>query len=263
MSRNDEDETDRRSILNSVDDGHNVFQDDSKPSAERRPMLKGLAVSIGSALGLGGTAAADPDGKGGELQRKTEAAMEGYETPADVNAALAEHATDLLTELSSSEFSGPITTEDFRAADVHVQKAPAEVNPAEGTYVTASEQEGVFTAHISIVRKTPTHVVRLNVQPQLDRSFATVTTKDGDAVAVLDPSVEGDLPTRVAESSDDDASIQKFCGGDGYTCPPGACCTFCGTKQVKHKRTCCQYPDGSVECNEEPVDQCCEPLVCC
>jgi len=261
MSEKDKRETDRQSVLNSVDDGHNVFGNASETTAERRPVLKRLAISIGSALGLAGTATADSDGRGAEIQRKTEAAMEGYETPSSVNTALIEHATGLLTQLGSTEFSGPITSEDFRATDVNMQKAPAEVDPAEGTYVTASKYDGTFSAHISIIRKTSTHVLRLNVRPQLDQSFATIKTRDGETIAVVDPRIDDDSSEMTGES--DDVSIKKVCGSDGHTCPPGSCCFNCGRLQVKHTKTCCKYSDGSVSCSEEPIDSCCDPVTCC
>lgn len=266
MSEKDCRETDRRSMLNSVGKGHSVFdrtsRSDAGASAERRPLLKGLAVSLGSVIGLGGAASADPEERKNEMQRKTEEAVDGYRTPADIRTALNEHGNGLLTELARSGFLNSTDTAYPRTDDINVQKAPAEVNPTEGTYVTASKYEGVFSAHISIVRKTPTHIVRLNVRPQLDQSFATIKTRDGELVTVVDPSTDGNPSEQVGESSDD-VSVQKVCNSDGYTCPPGACCLYCGRLQVKHKRTCCKYSDGTVSCSEEPVDSCCDPATCC
>lgn len=260
MSGKDSNNTDRRSILKDVNAGHNMFGDNSEASAERRPLLKGLGLSLGAILGPSGAAAGSSE-ETSKMQRKTEAAIEGYETTAGVKKALNEHANGLLAVLAESGFSKSIETADLTPDDVEVLRAPAEVDPVEGTYVTASEHEGEFTAHVSIIRKTATFVVRINVQPQLDRSFATIKSRNGKILAIVDPSAGGDLSSVAAE--DDDASIQKVCGSDGYTCPPGACCTYCGTKQVKHERTCCKYADGSVDCYEEPIDQCCDPLVCC
>lgn len=251
---------DRRSMLNSVDNRYNRFEDDSGASAERRPLLKGLVVSLSSILGLGGTAAADTNGKGREMQKKTETAMDGFETPSEVNKAIDKYGGPLLTELAERGFLESTDSIESRTDGVNIQEAPTEVDPNEGTYVTASKHEEVFTAHISIVRKTEAQVVRINLQPQLGRSFATVKSRDGDLITVIDPSEKS---TQATENSKDDVSIEKVCGSDGYTCPPGSCCTFCGTKQVKHERTCCQYSDGSVDCYEEPIDKCCEPLICC
>ncbi len=262
MSGKDTQKTDRRSMLKEVNDGHNVFSDESSASSDRRPLLKGIGVSLASALGLGGTAAAS-GGKESEMHEKTEAAIDGYDTPGAVKSALAEHENGLLDSVAGSSFLGAVSLSSFESDTVNVQKAPAESDPDEGTYVTASEHDGEYTAHISIVRKTPNAVVRLNVQPQLDRSFATVRTRDGETIAVIDPSNEKSISAQSTDGSDDDVSIQKVCGSDGYTCPPGACCTFCGTKQVKHERTCCQYADGTIDCYEEPIDKCCDPLVCC
>lgn len=260
MSKKESNDTSKRSMLKDVNTGHNVFGDDSDVSAERRPLLKGLSASLSAALGLSG-AAAGSGGKDTEMQQKTEAAMNGYETPTGVKKALNEHGNSLLEALAQSEFFESFGNIDLSVDDVEVQQAPAEVDPTEGAYVTASKHGETFTAHITIIRKTPTAIVRINVQPQLSRSFATVRSRDGEVISVIDPRDEDEVTVTAAES--DDISIQKTCGSDGYTCPPGACCTFCGTKQVKHERTCCQYADGSIECYEEPIDKCCDPLVCC
>lgn len=259
MSEKDKHETGRREMLNNVNDGHNIFGGNEEVSAERRPMLKGLAVSVGSILGLGGTAAAS-DGDD-ELRRKTEAAMDGYNTRSGVDAALDKHGSGLLTQLAGSNLASSMGTEDFYKGDVNAHKAPAEVDPDEGTYVTASEYEGTFSAHISVVKKTPNHVIQLNIRPQLDSSFATIKTRDGDLLNIVDPDVEGVISAQ-SESTSDDVTIQKTCGQDGYTCPPGVCCTLCSV-MVKHEKICCLYPDGSQGCYTQPIDKCCEPITCC
>lgn len=267
MSEKDNPGTDRQSMLNSVEKGHNVFdgtvRTDKGATPERRPLLKGLAVSLGSVVGFGGTAAADSKGQRSEMQRKTEEAMDGYRTPANIRSALNEYGSDLMAELAQSGFLRSANTAYPHAGEVKIQKAPAEVDPAEGTYVTASKYEGVFSAHISIVRKTPTHVVRLNVRPQLEQSFATIKSRDDETVAVVNANDKGNPSVEEAESSDDGVSIQKVCGSDGYKCPPGACCSTCSYLQQKQERICCKYSDGTIDCYLQPVDKCCDPLVCC
>ncbi len=263
MSEDSNPETNRRSMLNSVSDGHNVFDGDNDTSAERRPLLKGLATSFASILGLSSTASASSKGKGSEMRQKAERAIESYKEPASINKVVTKHGSELLTELTDNGFLTSANIADVRSAGVKIMTAPAENDPVEGTYVTASEQKGEFTAHISIVRKTPTRIVRINVQPQLGRSFATVKNRSGNLITVLDPAAEDDLSTQTVESSDDDVSIQKSCGTDGYTCPPSSCCYNCGAMQTKHERICCVYSDGSTSCYEEPMDKCCDPMFCC
>lgn len=259
----EKDPADKRSILNNINDGHNMFGDGESPSAERRPLLKGLAVSLGTVFGLSNTAAAGSDGKKSKMQQKTEAVIDSYKTPSDVHAALTEHGRSLISELSNRGFLKSTNTENLIVGSVNVQKAPAENDPSEGVYLTAAEQKGQFTSHLSIVKKTPTYLIRLNVQPQLGRSFATVKTREGDLVTVVDPSVDGDLSIQSTGNTDGDVSIQKTCGSNGYTCPPSACCTLCGIMQTLHEEICCLYPDGSTSCYEQPVDKCCDPITCC
>lgn len=233
-------------MLNSVKKGHNMFKTAEKDvvKADRRPLLRGFAVSVGTVLGFGSTASAS--GKGTDIRGKVRSATEGYETRSGVNSALQKHGGDLLAALSEN---GYLSSADLRISGVKPHKAPAKVDPTEGTYVTAFEKEGQFTAHISIVRKTPSLVVRLNIQPQAGNAFATIKTRDGELITVVNPSV------------DDDVSTQEFCTTD-YTCPPSSCCALC-SKQQKHEETCCKYSDGSTSCTEEPVDDCCNPSVCC
>ncbi|WP_132057686.1 hypothetical protein [Halorussus amylolyticus] len=263
MSEREHPKENRRSMLNSVHEGHSIFENDESVSSDRRPLLKGLAVSVGSLLGLGGTAAAGSDTEADEIRKQTEAAMEGYDTVEGVETAVANHENGLLNKLTDSSLVAAVDSDTFTANDVQLWKAPAENEPTDGTYVTASEREGTFAAQISIVRKTPNHIVRVNIEPQLDRSFATVSTREGETIAVLDPSHDGELSAQTGESTDDTVTPQKECGTDGYTCPPGACCLTCGTLQTKHERTCCVFSDGSTDCYEEAIDKCCDPLVCC
>jgi len=239
----------RRSLLGNVQEGHNIFgtRAEKETKAERRPLLKGFAVSLGSALGLSGSTAAKSSGQGVEIREKARTAMEGYKSRSGVKVALRQHGDSLLADVTEN---GYLESTDLQIHSVEPHSAPSSEDPEEGTYVDAFEKDGEFTAHISIVRKTPSAIVRFNIQPQAENAFATIKTRRGELITVVNPSV------------DDDVSTQEFCTTD-YTCPPSSCCTFCGTKQTKHEETCCTYSDGSTSCTEEPVDQCCEPSLCC
>lgn len=250
----------RYEVLNSVEKGHNVFAEpDSKERrvlTDRRPLLKGLLISVGSVLGFGRTVNADVGSKRTEIQEKAEAAMDGYRTTAGVDTALTKHGNGLLPELISHGYLESTAAEDLLTGDVTVLAAPSEADPKEGTYVTASEQKGEFVAHISIVKKTPMYVIRINIKPQLNRSFATIKTIDGDLVTILNPNAATSSTKRV-DTTDDDISLQKSCGTDGYTCPPSVCCNGC-LANTKYERICCVYSDGSTDCYTEPTGYCCQ-----
>jgi hypothetical protein len=236
----------KQTLLNSVREGHSIYQtaEQDAMKANRRPLLKSLAVSVGTVLGLAGTASASGESK--NLHDKARIAIKGYETQNGVERALQDHTTTLLETLSEEDY---LSSTDMQIRGVKPHKAPDEVDPVEGTYVTAFEKEGQFTAHISIVRKTPSFVTRINVQPQAGNAFATVKTHEGEFITVVDQGV------------DDEMSTQKFCTTK-ETCPPSSCCVLC-SKQQKHEKTCCTYSDGSSSCTEEPVNDCCNPSVCC
>lgn len=239
----------RRSLLDNVQEGHNMFgaRTEKETRAERRPLLKGLAVSVGSALGLSGTTAAKSSEQSVGTQEKVQTAMDGYKSRSGVKAALRKHGDSLLADVAEN---GYLESTDLQIHNVEPHSAPSSEDPDEGTYVNAFEKDGEFTAHISIVRKTPSATVRFNIQPQAENAFATIKSRGGELITVVNPSV------------DDDVSTQEFCTTD-YTCPPSSCCTFCSTEQTKHEETCCTYSDGSTSCTEEPIDQCCVPSVCC
>lgn len=236
----------KQTLLNGVREGHSIYQPPEQDAmkADRRPLLKGLAVSVGTVLGLGGTASASKEGR--DLHNEARIAIEGYETKNGVKRALRDHGTALLETLVEKDY---LSSTDVQIRGVKPHKAPDKVDPVESTYVTAFEKEGQFTAHISIVRKTPSLVTRINVQPQAGNAFATIKTRGGELITVVDQSVDNEMST------------QEFCTTK-ETCPPSSCCMLC-SKQQKHEKTCCTYSDGSSSCTEEPVNDCCNPSVCC
>lgn len=250
ISRRDADKVNRRKVLNNVQKMRDRRGGNQEPvAATRRPILKGFSVILSSILGLGGTVAGRSPTEN-KFHEQVSKATADYRSPDAIVEALDGHAAELLDELVNRDYLVPAKGSSLNISQVWVHKSPAEVDPEPGTYLTAFEKDGQFTAHISVVRRTPSRVVRINVQPQAGKSFATIKTRDGELVSVVDP-------------VDDDVSTQKICGSDGYTCPPGSCCTLCGTLQVLHEKTCCQYSDGSVDCYTEPTDDCCDPLTCC
>lgn len=238
-------EKDKSSMLKSVQTGHSIFENAQKrqTSTDRRPFLRGLVASVGIVLGFGSSASASE--RRGE-KRRIDDVVEGYRTPSDVQQVLQNKAGELLETLTEN---GYLPSAEIQITGVKPHQAPTKTDPLEGTYVTGFKKDGELTAHISIIRKTPSVVVRLNFQPQVGNVFATIKSRDGELISVVNPGTDGDVST------------QKFCTTD-YTCPPSSCCTLCD-KQQKHEETCCTYSDGSTSCTEEPIDECCDPSVCC
>lgn len=215
----------------------NPDRDDAanRTQTTRRTMLKaaGAGAAAGMGLSVAGSASARPVGLS-ETQRELKAS---YLDPIATRRAFAEHAGEVLAELSSR---GLLDRADPNELPLGEFQTPAEYADADGVHVTAMEVGGEDTAHIVASTRTPTHEVEVVVQPELDRAYARATSDD---------ETEYVAPHR-------DLSTQGYCWWE--TDCKAECCVVDGDcRATEYERECCKQA-GVTDCDYwGPTGNCC------
>lgn len=170
--------------------------------------------------------------------------MEGFTTSKEIRTAVNKHASQVLAALAKRSY---LRSDSLADLNIEAPSAVAEYQNANNAVnVTAFKKDDTYTAHIAIKKDTTDHVVMIYVQPQLNRAYALVESKDGGEFKTIDP-------------TKDDVTIQE-CWDNGTTCPAG-CCKYplnCSDNKSYTERCC--FSGGNVECYNYDPSGCCHPL---
>jgi len=202
---------------------------------KRRNLLKATATAttitgfgVASSTARGQTNARTQRIRNARLKK----ARKEYESSLRARVAVEAHGKNILQELANQGILEEASTSKLPMQTLSEHGT----GKIEGTKVFASEEnEGRFTAHITVIMETDDREVRLNVRPHVGHSHAIIKSPD---------------ETKIVDSSGD-VGIARRCQED-VTCFECSCCTGeleCGSSQKNEQtKECCwsgSNPDNS------------------
>lgn len=209
--------------------------DDSNPT--RRKVLKavGAAGAVGVGSALASPAAASTDGPSlAEIEQK----QADYMDPTRVSWSVAQHAEPTVAALAEEGFLDVDSAADLPTDTVVTAGEFGDVT--EGAMVSAHDSDGL-SGLIVVETRTESHRIDVVVQPEADKSYASVEALDGSE--------------RVTVRPDRDATTQGPCYYD-EKCRRDDCG---GTKiSTKWEYECCEQ-GGTTECDPlYSTGECCQ-----
>jgi len=187
-------------ITNAIRDSTTSDCSGSGPSPTRRSFFRGTIASVVGAVGFTGlAAAADPTGPAGVTQ-----ARQKFESQEVAATTVREQSQDVLDELVNHGFIESANIDRYLPDTIGISGVLTDNTP---------------TAHLHTELVNVDREVSINVEPQVGRQFAVVSSEDVQEVTVVDPGgnskdIHPQCPAILA------------CNGYGCTCPEYsvACC---------------------------------------
>lgn len=230
---------------------------------ERRGFLKGTLASAGSSisifgftdLGLGGTRGRLTGEAARQEMRRNEKVKRQYNNPKAVRKAVENHAEELLNTLVSKSLLSSKSAKDLPID--HVLPAQEYIEADEGVHIGAVKAEGIRTAHIAITKQLPTAELVMFVQPETDRSYATLR-QGGETTLITSDGITTDAcPETGCHCNDIDCSCASpFPEKRELFCPDNADCLETDSCAWGNVVGCCDSNCNHYHCWEYCTDAC-------
>ncbi len=231
-------------------DQNPAAEDNTTGSPTRRAVLQGGVTTLGTALSVSGHAVATSEGDGrlSELRSK-------YRNKGEIKAAVAKFAGGVTSTIRAENTDLFADANDVTVRRLNPESESEETNQTSGTYVDAiRDEEGRATGHITVVRRHRGTVVRLVVEPELERAYAFVRNENGDLLDI----VTADSTTVSTTADGNDIGTQGCT--TSQECK-GCCTILCDLGEI-YDVVCCDddFPGG---CYRDNTGDCCDRLICC
>lgn len=203
-------------------------------SASRRSILTGVIGSIVAFLASTvGVSAASTRNK----ERKQ--AIAKYDTPEESRNMFENHGAEILRELAAADLIDTPSVSEFQTDALLSTKEFQ--HQIEGMRLTPAKVDDVSTAHLTISKETQTHVIEVNLFPQVGETYALVEAKNSDDVTVIDP--------------DDTIGTTRYCYTD-LVCL-GCCDLLICVRDAVYEKECCVGLGGNKSCDLQRTSKCC------
>jgi len=227
-------------------DQNPAAEDNTTGSPTRRAVLQGGVTTLGTALSVSGHAVAtsEEDDKLSELRSKGE-----------IKAAVAKFAGGVTSTIRAENTDLFADANDVTVRRINPESGSEETNQTSGTYVGAiRDEQGRATGHITVVRRHRDTVVRLVVEPELERAYAFIRNESGDLLDI----VTADSTTVSTTADGEDIGTQGCTTSEECK----GCCTFACDLGELYEVVCCDddFPGG---CYRDNTGGCCDVLICC
>lgn len=225
-------------------DQNPAAEDNTAGSPTRRAVLQGGVTTLGTALSVSGHAVATSE----EGDRLSELRSK-YRNKGEVEAAVAKFAGGVTSTIRAENTDLFADANDVTVRRLNPESESEETNQTSGTYVDAiRDEEGRATGHITVVRRHRGTVVRLVVEPELERAYAFVRNENGDLLDI----VTADSTTVSTTADGDDIGTQGCT--TSLECK-GCCETLCEFGEL-YDVVCCDDDFPGV-CYRDSTGDCC------